>query len=76
MQRNPNFLVWNIRGLYDQSCAAMEEAVAQTAEALRRRVRNGCYEGGHMLYTEPAVRRQLQSDFAGFIADAVAAHQK
>jgi len=39
---------------------------------LRRRVRNSCYEGGHMLYTEPTVRRRLQSDFAGFVKDAMA----
>lgn len=72
MRRNPDFLVWNIRGLYDMSCAAMDEMVAQTPEALRRRVRNGCYAGGHMLYTEPQVRRQLHADFVEFVTDALA----
>lgn len=75
MLRNPDFLVWNIRGLYDQSCAALDEALARTDEPLRHRVRNGCYAGGHMLYTEPQVRRQLQADFADFVADAVAAQR-
>lgn len=75
MLRNPDFLVWNIRGVYDMSCAAMDEAVARTAEALRPRVRNGCYAGGHMLYTEPEVRRQLHADFSDFISDAVNATQ-
>lgn len=73
MMRNPHFLVWNIRGLYDMSCAAMDEMVAQTAEPLRRRVRNDCYAGGHMLYTEPDVRVELHADFSNFVADAVAA---
>lgn len=72
MLRNPDFLVWNITGLYDMPCAAVDEAVAETAEALRARIRNNCYPGGHMLYTEPAVRRQLQVDFARFVTDATA----
>jgi len=75
MLRNPDFLVWNIRGVYDMSCAAIDEAVAQTAEALRARIRNDCYAGGHMLYTEPAVRRGLHAAFTDFVTDAVAAQQ-
>jgi carboxypeptidase C (cathepsin A) len=75
MLRNPDFIVWNIRGLYDMSCPAMDEMVTQTPEALRSRVRNGCYVGGHMLYTEPEVRRQLHTDFAEFVSDAVATQQ-
>ena len=70
MLRNPEFLVWNIRGLYDMSCAWLDEAVAQTTESLRSRVRNNCYAGGHMLYTEPEVRRQLHDDFVQFLSEA------
>lgn len=76
MRRNPDFLVWNIRGMYDMSCAAQDEAVARTDASLRHRVRNGCYAGGHMMYTEPQIRRQLQKDFAAFVADAVAARRR
>ena len=73
MEMNPRFLVWNIKGRYDGSCAALEEDVAQTPEHLRGRVRNSCYGGGHMLYTETSVRRELKQDFARFVRDALAA---
>lgn len=75
MEMNPRFLVWNIKGVYDGSCAALKEAVAQTADELRPRIRNSCYGGGHMLYTEPAVRRQLKKDFSDFVDAAIAAHK-
>lgn len=74
MERNPRFLVWNIMGMYDGSCAARDEALARTAANLRNRIRNSCYGGGHMLYTEPSVRRELKDDYAQFIRDALAVH--
>jgi hypothetical protein len=73
MEMNPRLLVWNVKGVYDGSCAALDEAVARTEEHLRRRVRNSCYPAGHMVYTEPAVRRDMQQDFAAFVRDALAA---
>ena len=73
MEMNPDLLVWNIKGMYDGSCAALDEAVAQTPGHLRGRVRNSCYAGGHMLYTETAVRRELKRDFSQFVRDALAA---
>jgi hypothetical protein len=73
MEMNSYFLVWNVKGVYDGSCAALDEAVARTPGHLRGRVRNGCYGGGHMLYTEPSVRRELMRDFAQFVRDALAA---
>ena len=42
-------------------------------EHLRARIRNSCYAGGHMLYTETAVRRELKRDFSLFVRDALAA---
>ncbi|HLT90093.1 MAG TPA: hypothetical protein VKZ85_04040 [Woeseiaceae bacterium] len=71
MEMNPRLLVWNVKGLYDGSCAALDEAVARTPAHLRGRVRNSCYRGGHMLYTEAAVRRELKRDFAQFVRDAL-----
>ncbi len=71
MSRNRDLLVWNIRGLYDSaSCAALDEQVAATPSPLRERIRNSCYDGGHMLYTETRVRRDLLADFKAFIDDA------
>ncbi len=71
MMRNPDLMVWNIRGEYDLSCASADAAVAATAEPMRWRVRNGCYPAGHMTYTDPAVRKQLQRDFVRFVSDAL-----
>jgi len=76
MERNPRLRVWNIRGWYDSSCAALYEAVKQTREPLRQRVISSCYPGGHMLYTDVAVRQALQRDFARFVSDATAARAK
>ncbi|MGH8221790.1 MAG: hypothetical protein ACREQZ_02340, partial [Woeseiaceae bacterium] len=76
MEMNPRFLVWSIVGRYDISCAAREEAIARTAGHLRGRVRASCYGGGHMLYTEPAVRRELRRDFSQFVRDALAARER
>lgn len=72
MELNPRLLVWNVKGLYDGSCAAQDEAVARTAEHLRRRIRNSCYAAGHMVYSDTAVRREMQQDFAEFVHDALA----
>lgn len=73
MEMNPRLLVWNVKGMYDASCAAIDEAVARTAEHLRRRIRNSCYPAGHMVYTEPAVRRDMKRNFAAFVRDALEA---
>lgn len=73
MERNPALLVWAVRGLYDLSCAALEEATARTAAHLRGRVRVSCYPAGHMVYSDAAVRRAMQRDFARFVEDALAA---
>lgn len=73
MELNPRFLVWNVKGLYDGSCIALDEAVARTAEHLRRRIRNSCYSAGHMVYSDAAVRQEMKRDFAEFVHDALAA---
>jgi len=66
-------LVWNISGLYDQSCAERDEALARARPEVKARVRNSCYVAGHMVYTDLAVRRQMQQDFAHFVEAGVAA---
>ncbi|MFL5296635.1 MAG: S10 family serine carboxypeptidase-like protein [Phenylobacterium sp.] len=71
MTAEPRMLVWSVEGLYDGSCAAREEAIAQTPPALRSRVKASCYPAGHMVYTDRAVRVQMQRDFAQFVHDAV-----
>lgn len=48
MERNPNLLVYNLRGLYDMSFAALDEAVAKSSSAIRTRVRNRCVAAGHV----------------------------
>jgi len=67
MTAEPGLRVWSVEGLYDGSCAAREEAVAQTPAPLRTRVRASCYPAGHMVYTDKAVRLQLQKDFSAFL---------
>ena len=71
MDLEPHLLVMNVTGLYDGSCAARDEAVAESDPAIRARVRNRCYPAGHMVYTDTAVRAALAQDFADFVKDAV-----
>ena len=75
MDLNPHLLVMNVTGLYDSyvgSCAEREEAVARSEAAIRARVRNACYDAGHEVYTDIAVRKAFQRDFAQFVRDASA----
>ena len=75
MERNPNLLVYNVRGLYDMSCAAMDEAVARSESHIRARVRNRCIAAGHMPYTDVAARGLLRQDFENFVRDATFAQR-
>ena len=63
----------NVRGLFDSSCAELDEAVARTDAALRARIRNKCYPSGHAFYTDAGVRRDYQRDFAEFVREAMSA---
>jgi carboxypeptidase C (cathepsin A) len=67
MDINPRLLVLNMKGMYDGSCVALDEAVARTDAPLRDRVSTKCYAGGHMMYSDLDVRRQMQRDFADFV---------
>ncbi len=71
MDLNPRLQVMNLRGMYDASCAALEDAVARAPEYLRHRITNHCYSGGHMMYSDTEVRRQIQHDVARFVRTAL-----
>jgi hypothetical protein len=76
MDLNPRLLVMNVTGMYDSyvgSCAERDEAVARSEPGIRARVRNACYDAGHEVYTDVAVRKSFQRDFAQFVHDASAA---
>jgi carboxypeptidase C (cathepsin A) len=73
MDAQPHLLVFNVRGLYDGDCAALDEAVARAEPSLKPRIRNRCYAAGHMVYTDDAARLQLSHDFAQFVRDATTA---
>jgi carboxypeptidase C (cathepsin A) len=68
MRINPKLRVWNIRGMYDASCAAMDEAVAQSPADLRPRVSATCAVGGHMFYSDRETRRVFKRQFGAFVA--------
>jgi len=73
MDLNSQLLVMNISGLYDDavgSCAVRDEEVARSDALIRPRVRNFCYDAGHMVYSDIAVRKALQRDFGQFVHDA------
>ena len=71
METNARLRVLNMKGMFDGSCAALEEAVTRTDDALRSRITTRCYAGGHMMYSDLEVRRQLQRDFTEFVRSAI-----
>ncbi len=73
MELNPKLRVMNETGIYDASCAQMDEAVARAEPALRSRITNRCYVGGHMMYSDLETRRVMQRDFADFVRSALGA---
>jgi hypothetical protein len=72
MEANPRLRVMNLKGMYDGSCAGMEEAVSRSEPHLRNRIVSYCYEGGHMFYSDKLARQQSQRHFADFVRAAVA----
>jgi carboxypeptidase C (cathepsin A) len=79
MELDSRLLVMNVSGLYDAavgSCAVKDEEVARVDASIRSRVRNFCYDAGHMVYSDLDVRKALQHDFGQFVHDASAQTQK
>ncbi len=72
MTLNPELRVINFKGMYDGSCALLDEAVARTEPELRARVSNVCVPGGHMFYTDRVARKIAKRAFADFIQRAIA----
>ena len=74
MALNPAMMAFAAAGLYDSlnSCAANEEQVAQLETPLKANITVRCYDGGHMMYDEPALRRQVTRDITEFYQRATA----
>jgi carboxypeptidase C (cathepsin A) len=72
---DPKLRVMNMKGIYDASCAAMDETVSRVEPYLKARISNRCYVGGHMMYSDLETRRAMQRDFDEFVHDAIAARR-
>lgn len=72
MEINPRLRVLNVKGMYDGSCPLLEHTVSLAEPALRRRIRNECYAGGHQLYTDLVPRQELQRHFGEFVRETPA----
>ena len=74
MAINPSLKTFVAAGLYDSlnSCAANAFLVVNLEPAIQRQVTAACYEGGHMMYDEPAIRVQMTNDIAAFVKAATA----
>src|SRR5262249_14808707 len=70
MQAEPGMRVFVVHGNYDSlgSCASQTEAIARSPADLRPRVRIGCYDAGHMVYTDAATRAALLNDYTQFVS--------
>jgi carboxypeptidase C (cathepsin A) len=68
MMINPSLKTFVAAGLYDSlnSCAANSYLVSQLEQPLAANITAKCYEGGHMMYDEPAIRRQVTRDVIEF----------
>lgn len=72
MRANPDLRVFVAAGRFDSlnMCDGNRDMVARLEAQLASRFTLECYEGGHMMYRDPAERRQLASDVRAFIAAA------
>ena len=68
MAIDPSLRAFVAAGLYDSlnSCAANAFLVSQLEQPFASNITAMCYDGGHMMYDEPAVRRQVTKDVAAF----------
>jgi hypothetical protein len=72
---NPALEAFVAAGLYDSlnSCAANAELVARLEPPLAGSITAKCYGGGHAMYEDPEIRRQVTADVAAFLRDRVSA---
>ena len=75
---NPSLKVFVAAGLYDSlnSCAAECGAGSKLEPPFAANITAMCYDGGHMMYDEPAVRRQVTQDVATFFQNTLAARSR
>ena len=68
MAIDPSLKAFVAAGLYDSlnSCAANAYLVSQLEPPLAANITAMCYDGGHMMYDEPDIRRQVTRDIAAF----------
>ena len=69
MRKLPAMRTFVAAGLYDSlnSCAANEATVAALSPDITARFVLHCYEGGHMMYDDPAVGSQFGRDVISFL---------
>jgi carboxypeptidase C (cathepsin A) len=74
MTRNKKLEVYVATGRYDplNMCEGDIKAVAQLPPNLSNRIETQCYEAGHIIYQDLAVRSKFLSDLSRFIRDTVA----
>jgi hypothetical protein len=68
MAIDPSLKAFVAAGLYDSlnSCAANAYLVSKLEPPLAANITATCYEGGHMMYDEPDIRRQVTRDIEAF----------
>jgi len=74
MDIDPRLRVLVLGGLYDtvvQTCSSIDEAIARLDASIRSRIGDRCYAGGHMMYTDKDVRRDIKRDVAAFMRAAL-----
>jgi carboxypeptidase C (cathepsin A) len=74
MRLNPGLKVFVGAGRYDSynMCEGNVRESEKLEPALAKRFTDICYEGGHMMYRDPATRLQLSTDIAHFLEAASA----
>jgi carboxypeptidase C (cathepsin A) len=72
MRADRTIRVFVAAGRYDSlnMCEGNLDMVARLEADLARRFTNICYEGGHMMYRDPAERERLATDARAFISQA------
>lgn len=71
---DPAIRVWVATGHFDSlnSCALNDHLVALLPDDLRDNFTLACYEGGHVMYADRAVRLAMREDVAAFVRQAIA----
>jgi carboxypeptidase C (cathepsin A) len=75
---NPALRAFVAAGLYDSlnSCSVNDVLVPALEPELRGNITAMCYDGGHMMYDEPAVRVQVTRDVAKFFQNTLATRSR